>query len=259
MGKSTTWRPESSSRWPYDPNEFVVFHILLYLADKATGSGKINSTAIEFWTADQLSKDSANRALVGLEKKNYIVREIVPGKVGLYVFHVQKYVPTVGADEGKQLLFTKNSSGVEKIAELLDYFGAEDASEAPSEAASGTPSDPQSDLTSDPADDTRRENREPTKREVRNSVVGVGEPGAPQLQPETKEPSGDNDTPGPQNQTTEEIQGILGNGPDPNPPTSKFIAASGRWVFKRDTGAREDCSKALDKLLATETSAHVQT
>jgi len=177
------------------PNEFVVFHILLYLADKATGSGKINSTAIEFWTADQLSKDSANRALVGLEKKNYIVREIVPGKVGLYVFHVQKYVPTVGADEGKQLLFTKNSSGVEKIAELLNFFGAEDASEAPSEAASGTPSDPQSDLTSDRADDTRRENREPKKGEVRNSVVGVGEPGEPQLPPVTKEPSGDNHTP----------------------------------------------------------------
>ena len=110
-------------------NEFVVFNILLMLADKETGSYKTNALAIQFWTGGQLSEDGADRALRSLEKKGYIVREITPGQYGVYPYHVQKFVVTHGAEVGKVLTFKKNSKGVEKTEELLAAFGAESADE----------------------------------------------------------------------------------------------------------------------------------
>ena len=40
------------------PNEFAVFHILLYLADKETGSYLINAKAIAFWTNGTINEDT---------------------------------------------------------------------------------------------------------------------------------------------------------------------------------------------------------
>jgi hypothetical protein len=110
-------------------NEFVVFNILLMLADKETGSYKTNALAIQFWTGGQLSEDGADRALRSLEKKGYIVREITPGQYGVYPYHIQKFVVTSGAEVGKVLTFKKKRNGVEETEELLAYFGAEPAEE----------------------------------------------------------------------------------------------------------------------------------
>jgi hypothetical protein len=60
-----------------------------------------------FWTGEQLSRSAAERGLRGLDEKGYIVRETAPGRKGLYVFHIQKYLATAGADEGKVLTFFK--------------------------------------------------------------------------------------------------------------------------------------------------------
>ncbi|HWR15138.1 MAG TPA: hypothetical protein VN577_09935 [Terriglobales bacterium] len=153
--------------------EFVVFHILLALADKATGSGKINARAICFWSDSQISEDMAGRALRGLEEKNYIVREIVPGRRSLYIFHVQKYLATAGADDGKVLTFTKNAKIVEKFADICEGFDVEPADE---ESAVGSPEEsPEESAVG--SDYTRREKRDGKRKtgETKNQKEGKKE------------------------------------------------------------------------------------
>jgi len=106
-------------------NEYVVFDILLMLADKETGSYMINAPAIHFWSGEQLSIKAAQRALQGLDEKGYIVRETVPGKLGVYPYYIDKFVVAYGAEQGKVLSYTKKANKIEKIEELLEYFGAE--------------------------------------------------------------------------------------------------------------------------------------
>ncbi len=134
-------------------NEYLVFDVLLLLADKETGSYMINATAVRFWTGEQLSKDAADKALRGLEEKGYIVREIVPGKKAVYPYHIQKFVVTSGADVGKVLTFTKKAKGVEKTGELLEYFGAEPADEGATE----TPTETHAETPTEGADKTKLE------------------------------------------------------------------------------------------------------
>jgi hypothetical protein len=105
-------------------NEYVVFDILLMLADKETGSYMINAPAVRFWSGEQVSVDAADRALRGLEEKDYIVREITPGKLGVYPYHIQKFIVAYGAEQGKVLTFTKKRNKIEKTVALLEYFGA---------------------------------------------------------------------------------------------------------------------------------------
>jgi hypothetical protein len=110
-------------------NEYVVFDILLLLADKETGSYMINAPAIRFWSGEQITIDAADRALRGLEEKDYIVREITPGKLGVYPYHIQKFIVAYGAEQGKVLTFTKKRNKIEKTVALLEYFGAQSADE----------------------------------------------------------------------------------------------------------------------------------
>lgn len=158
-------------------NEYLVFDILLMLADKETGSYKTNSGAIAFWTNGQIKKDAADRALRGLEEKGYIVREITPGHNGVYPYHVQKYIATAGADEGKVLTFTKKSNGTEKIAELLGYFGAEGVESTPTPTPTATPTATPTPTPTPSADKTIREkgNGKPEKRQVVEGVVADSE------------------------------------------------------------------------------------
>jgi hypothetical protein len=132
-------------------NEYLVFDVLLLLADKETGSYMINATAVRFWTGEQLSKDAADKALRGLDEKGYIVREIVAGKKAVYPYHIQKFVVTGGAEVGKVLTFTKKAKGVEKTGELLEYFGAEPADEGTTE----TPTDTHTETPTEGADKTK--------------------------------------------------------------------------------------------------------
>ena len=131
-------------------NEYVVFDILLLLADKETGSYMINAPAIRFWSGEQITIDAADRALRGLEEKDYIVREITPGKLGVYPYHIQKFIVAYGAEQGKVLTFTKKRNKIEKTVALLEYFGAvlaDDGAEPTADAGAEHPADGGADKT----------------------------------------------------------------------------------------------------------------
>lgn len=136
------------------PNEFAVFTILLMLADKETGSYRINASAVRFWTGNQMSRDSADRALRGLEEKGYIVREIATGSRSVYAYHIQKFVVTHGAEAGKVLMFKKNSNGIEKIEELLQAFTAKPAEEGADNTAEDTAEETAEESAEETADKT---------------------------------------------------------------------------------------------------------
>jgi hypothetical protein len=75
--------------------EFAVFTVLVLLADKETGSGRINAPVLMSWLPD-LSYDGAKRSLLNLEEKGYIFREIQPYSKRMYRYWVNKYMPTAG-------------------------------------------------------------------------------------------------------------------------------------------------------------------
>ena len=170
-------------------NEYLVFDILLMLADKQTGSGWINAAAIGYWTGGQIKVDAADRALRGLEKKDYIVREITPGNTGLYQFHVQKFVVTYGAEVGKVLTFRKRANKIEKTEELLKEFAAvpaEDSAEVTAGEAAGVA---QGETAGEGADNTIREKRE-EKKEKGESSVAVNDEGSAPRQAEVRPEAG---------------------------------------------------------------------
>jgi hypothetical protein len=110
------------------PNEYFVFDILLVPADHNTGCGMINASAIVFWSGGQLGVDGADRALRGLDKKNYIVREISAGRMGLYPYRIQNYEifwrDAKGAEHVRRTRFDRKTNKTETIEELLEAFGA---------------------------------------------------------------------------------------------------------------------------------------
>lgn len=75
--------------------EFAAFTALVLLADKETGAGRINAPVLTSWLPD-LSYDAAKRALLSLESKRYIFREIVPFSKRMYVYWVNRYTLTSG-------------------------------------------------------------------------------------------------------------------------------------------------------------------
>jgi hypothetical protein len=121
------------------PNEYFVFDILLILANHKTGCGMINAPAIVFWSGGQLSVDGADRALRGLDKKNYIVRESNPGRMGLYPYCIQNYEvfwrDAEGAEHVRRTQFDRKTNKTETIEELLEAFGAQAAEDSAEEAA----------------------------------------------------------------------------------------------------------------------------
>jgi hypothetical protein len=124
------------------PNEYLVFDILLILADHNTGCGMINASAIVFWSGGQLSVDGADRALRGLDKKNYIVREISAGRMGLYPYRIQNYElfwrDAKGAEHVRRTRFDKKTNKIETIEELLEAFGAQPAEATAEDGAEET-------------------------------------------------------------------------------------------------------------------------
>jgi hypothetical protein len=83
-------------------NEALTFVVLLMLADKETGSGTINSPTLRSFMPG-LSHDAAKRALLGLEEKRYIFRQITPFSKRVYRFWVNLYMPTTGPHKSLQI------------------------------------------------------------------------------------------------------------------------------------------------------------
>lgn len=222
--------------------EFAVFHILLYLADKATGSYNINSGAVMFWTNGQIGKDGADRALRGLEEKGYIVRDITPGHKGVYPYHIQKYLPTAGSDEGKVLTFTKKPNGAEKIAELLDYFGAEAAEEMPTVMPMVMPTDG--------ADKTRREKRngKPESKKQRSKETNKEEAPVASL-PSPIEGSPTNQYLGASQQSQDQTQPLSEPTPESDTLGDIWMSATGKWFEMDDEAGWSDVAEA-NRLIA---------
>jgi hypothetical protein len=120
-------------------NEYVVFNLLLMLADHETGTGLINAPAIVYWSGGQLSLDGADRALRSLDKKDYIVREITPGTERLYLYRVQNFEifwrDEKGAEHVRRTRFDRNNNKIQAIDQLRDFFGAKPAEEGADETA----------------------------------------------------------------------------------------------------------------------------
>jgi hypothetical protein len=76
-------------------HEFAVLSVLILLADKETGRGTINAPTLITWLRD-LSIDAAKRALLHLERKGYIFRDITPYSKPAYPYWVARYVPSTG-------------------------------------------------------------------------------------------------------------------------------------------------------------------
>jgi hypothetical protein len=82
--------------------EFAALTTLILLADKSTGSGKINGPVLRTYLPG-LSADAAKRVLHSLETKGYIFRQITPRSPLVYAYWVSKYEPTTGPHKMLQL------------------------------------------------------------------------------------------------------------------------------------------------------------
>ena len=76
-------------------NEGLVLIFLIMLADKATGRGTINAPSLRTFLPE-LSYDAAKRALLSLEEKHYIYRQITPFSKRVYPYWVNRYTVTDG-------------------------------------------------------------------------------------------------------------------------------------------------------------------
>jgi hypothetical protein len=115
-------------------NEALTFVVLLMLADKETGSGTINSPTLRSFMPG-LSHDAAKRALLGLEEKRYIFRQIVPFSKRVYRFWVNLYVPSTGPYKSLQI----NLSQVFESGDINDIRYVELAPEGAPQGAPQTP------------------------------------------------------------------------------------------------------------------------
>lgn len=87
-------------------HEFAALNVLIMIADKGTGAGEINAPLLRFYLPD-LSSDAAQRALAGLEKKEYIYRENPEASRRAYRFWVNKYEVTVGRYKSRRSCLDK--------------------------------------------------------------------------------------------------------------------------------------------------------
>jgi hypothetical protein len=75
--------------------EFMVFTALVLLADKSTGRGTTNAAAIRTFLPG-VGYDSAKRALLSLQQKGYIWRQITPQSKLVYPYWINRYEITDG-------------------------------------------------------------------------------------------------------------------------------------------------------------------
>jgi hypothetical protein len=115
-------------------NEALTFVVLLMLADKETGSGTINGPALRSFMPG-LSHDAAKRALLGLEEKRYIFRQIIPFSERVYRFWVNLYMPTSGPNKSRQT----NLSQVFESGDINDIEYGDPAPEGAPQTAPQTP------------------------------------------------------------------------------------------------------------------------
>ena len=134
-------------------NEFAVWTILTLCADAKTGGYFINASALRTFTGNQLSEDSAQRALKSLEDKGYIKRKTTQ-RHEVYPYIIHGYEVTVGEHKGKQVNILRTTNIDKPCYEYL----------AAGESAAGAPDDTTGDSAVqdavEAADKTRSKNQE---------------------------------------------------------------------------------------------------
>jgi hypothetical protein len=118
-------------------NQYLAYTVLIMLADKSTGMGRINAPVLRYFIPE-LSKDAAKRTLEGLAQKGYIFREIKERSPLPYPYWVNKYMPTTGKYKLLQL-FVGEAIANNDVRYIKYVKGApEDAPEgAPEDAPEG--------------------------------------------------------------------------------------------------------------------------
>ena len=76
-------------------HQYAAFLVLLMLADKSTGMGRINAPVLQTYLPD-ISVKACQRALERLETKGFIFREIRDHSRLVYRYWVDKFRPTAG-------------------------------------------------------------------------------------------------------------------------------------------------------------------
>lgn len=143
-------------------NEALTFVVLLMLADKETGSGTINSPALRSFMPG-LSHDAAKRALLGLEEKRYIFRQIIPFSKRVYRFWVNLYVPTSGPNKLRQI-------NLSEVFESKDIGDIRYVDPAPDGAPQTAPQTPPQGAHHYKKDKDKENKNTPIKKEVCASV-----------------------------------------------------------------------------------------
>lgn len=87
--------------------EYAVFNVLALLADRHTGSGRINAPALRTYLPG-LKYEMAKRTLTSLQKKGYIWRSIKPRSTAVYLYWINHYEIT----DGPHKMFQTNLSKV---------------------------------------------------------------------------------------------------------------------------------------------------
>lgn len=116
-------------------HELAAMTVLILLADKETGAGRINSPLLRYYLPD-LSDDAAKRVLKSLEEKGYIFREVVVHSKRAYRYWVNKYAPTTGLN-AMRLTDISQALATKDVGDIRYSHPAPDG--APQTAPQGTP------------------------------------------------------------------------------------------------------------------------
>ena len=146
-------------------NEALVFVWLLMLADHKTGSYTINGPTLRVFLPG-LNKSAAQRALEGLERKQYIYRDIKPRSPLVYPYFIEGFQITDGPHKMSQL-------------DLSEVFATKDISKvrylksAPdTELGTGPATGP--DTGPDTANYNKKEEGEVRKKTENPLLIGTG-------------------------------------------------------------------------------------
>jgi hypothetical protein len=85
-----------------DGHDFMVLSMLLLLADSDSGTLKTCASALATLLHCGLDERGIQRILERLDKRDYIRRNIVAGRRGLYLVTINKYAITTGQHTGKR-------------------------------------------------------------------------------------------------------------------------------------------------------------
>lgn len=143
--------------------EFAAFTVLVMLADKSTGAGRINAPVLRTYLPD-LSYPATKRLLQSLEDKRYIFRQIVPNSKVVYRYWVNRYQPTSGPHKLFQISLSKVFET--KDPKDIEYVNRVPEGEPHTEPETEPHSEPHTGPNNKKEKDKEKEKKKPTGTKV---------------------------------------------------------------------------------------------